>query len=275
VPDVPKDDNKAPATETPAKDVPVKEAPAQSSTPPGATPAPPLPGAEGDKKAPRRTRRKKPTDGEAPAAGPDGQAPATVPVLDKIEFDFKYPPLFGKWDWKDAAVADVSLKNYINLDPIIVPHMGGKFANKPFGKHKMNIVERIINNMMRTEHTTGNKAKTYTIVKKAFDIINQRTKKNPIQVLVDALQVAAPKEEVTRLKYGGISVPKAVDVAASRRLDVAIRNICKGATATSRKNKKRIEQCLADEIMKAAAGDLQSYALAKKDEIERIAASAR
>ena len=208
-------------------------------------------------------------------AAPEGKPGDAVPVLDKIEFDFVFPPLFGKYEWKDVLVQDLSLKNYINLDPIIVPHMGGKFANKPFGKHKMNIVERLINNMMRTEHTTGNKSKCYTVVRNAFDIINQKTKKNPIQVFVEALEVAAPKEEVTRLKYGGISVPKAVDVAASRRLDVALRNICKGATATSRKNKKRLEMCLADEILKAAAGDMQSYAISKKDEIERIAASAR
>jgi len=234
------------------------------------------PAAEGEKKAPRRSRRKKPAEGEAAAPAPaEGQPGETVPVLDKIEFDFQYPPLFGKWDWKDVNVVDISLKNYINLDPIIVPHVGGKYANKPFGKHKMNIVERLINNMMRTEHTTGNKARTYKMVREAFDLINQRTKKNPIQVFIEALEVAAPKEEITRLKYGGISVPKAVDVAASRRLDVALRNICKGATAASRKNKKRIEQCLADEIMKAAAGDMQSHAISKKDETERIAASAR
>jgi len=246
-------------------------APAGSSTPAGATPAPPLP--EGGEKK-RRVRRKKP-EGEAPAAAAEGAPGEQVPVLEKIEFDFEFPPLFGKWSWKEVVVLDISLKNYINLDPVTVPHVGGKYANTPFGKHKMNIVERLINNMMRTEHTTGNKAKTYRVVQDAFEIINQKTKKNPIQVFVEALEVAAPKEEITRLKYGGISVPKAVDVAASRRLDVALRNITKGATAASKKNKKRLQQCLADEIMKAAAGDMQSFAIAKKDEIERIAASAR
>lgn len=262
------------------KQIPAPEAPKEEpKVPAPVTPAPAPEGAappvDEEKKAPRRTRRKKPAEGETAVVAPEGKPGDAVPVLDKIEFDFHFPPLFGKWEWTGLIVADVSLRNYINLDPIIVPHMGGKFANKPFGKHKMNIVERLINNMMRTEHTTGNKSKCYTIVRNAFDIINQKTKKNPIQVFVEALEVAAPKEEVTRLKYGGISVPKAVDVAASRRLDVALRNICKGATATSRKNKKRIEMCLADEILKAAAGDMQSYAISKKDEIERIAASAR
>jgi small subunit ribosomal protein S7 len=264
VPEPVKEETKTPTEGAPT---PAPEKPAEAGAPP----------AEGEKKAPRRSRRKKPTEGEAagPAPPAEGHAPETVPVLEKMEFDFQYPPLFGRWDWKDVNVADISLKNYINLDPVIVPHVGGKYANKPFGKHKMNIVERLINIMMRTEHTTGNKAKTYKVVMLAFDIINQKTKKNPIQVFIEALEVAAPKEEITRLKYGGISVPKAVDVAASRRLDVALRNICKGATTSSRKNKKRLQMCLADEIMKAAASDMQSYAISKKDEIERIAASAR
>jgi len=129
--------------------------------------------------------------------------------------------------------------------------------------------------MMRTEHTTGNKSRAYIIVGKAFDIIAKKTKRNPIQVFIEAIESAAPKEEITRLKYGGISVPKAVDIAATRRLDVALRNICKGAHQSSRKNKKKLAACLADELLRAANGDLQSFAIAKKDEVERIAASAR
>jgi small subunit ribosomal protein S7 len=41
------------------------------------------------------------------------------------------------------------------------------------------------------------------------------------------------------------------------------------------KNKKPVEECLADEILMAAKGDMQSSAIAKKEELERIAASAR
>jgi small subunit ribosomal protein S7 len=217
---------------------------------------------------PGRGRRRRMT--EAPV---DIPPPPPEPV--KYDFDFDFPPLFGKWDLKEVEINDISLKNYINLDPIITPHIGGKYANRPFSKKKVHIVERLINNMMRTEHMTGNKSKAYTIVGKAFEIINKKTKRNPVQVFIDAIEAAAPKEEITRLKYGGISVPKAVDIAATRRLDVALRNICKGAHQSSSKSKKKIEACLADEILRAANGDLQSFAIAKKDEIERIAASAR
>ena len=106
-------------------------------------------------------------------------------------------------------------------------------------------------------------------------IIAQKTKKNPVQVLVEGLENAAPREEVTRLQFGGISVPKAVDVSPQRRLDIALRNVSTGCVKASTKNKKPISSCIADEIMLAAKGDMTSFSVAKKEEIERVAQSAR
>jgi small subunit ribosomal protein S7 len=113
------------------------------------------------------------------------------------------------------------------------------------------------------------------MVRQAFRIIEDRTKQNPIQVLVDAVERASIREEVTRLKYGGISVPKAVDCSSYRRVNIAVSNLCQGVIKSSRGSKKRIEQCLADELMMAARGDVNSFAVGKKGEIERVAASAR
>ena len=96
-----------------------------------------------------------------------------------------------------------------------------------------------------------------------------------MQVFIDALQNVAPKEETTRLRFGGISVPKAVDIAPQRRLDIAIRNICQGAVNATYKNKKSIEACLADELVKASKNDVASFAIAKKNDVERVAKSAR
>ncbi|MDD1747263.1 MAG: 30S ribosomal protein S7, partial [Methanomassiliicoccales archaeon] len=139
--------------------------------------------------------------------------------------------LFGKYSCSDVVVRDGGLAKYINLDPTVVPHSDGRHSGRWFGKAKLNIVERLINNMMRTEVYTGKKIKAYAAVKKAFAVIQAQTKANPIQVLVDAIENAAPREEVTRLKYGGISVPKAVDVSSARRLDIALRNIATGTVA--------------------------------------------
>jgi small subunit ribosomal protein S7 len=94
-------------------------------------------------------------------------------------------------------------------------------------------------------------------------------------VFVDAIQNAAPKEETTRLRFGGIMVPKAVDISPQRRLDISLRNICTGAMNASHKNKKSIEACLADEILKASKNDPASFAIAKKNDIERVAKAAR
>ena len=152
-----------------------------------------------------------------------------------------------------------------------MPHSDARHANRWFGKSKVNIVERLLNNMMRTEVYTGKKMKAYRVTKDAFDVIAERTKKNPVQVLVEALENAAPREEITRLQFGGISVPKAVDIAPSRRLDIALRNISKGAIQASFKTTKPIELCLADELILASKNDMNSFSVAKKEEVERVA----
>ncbi len=183
--------------------------------------------------------------------------------------------VFAKYDLSEVVVHDAGLARYMNLQPVGVPHSSARNANKQFGKSKVNLVERLMNNMMRTEDFTGKKITVYNMLNKAFDIVHRRAKSNPVQVLVDALENAGPREEVTRLKFGGISVPKAVDISPSRRLDIALRNIAVGAVKCTYKSAKPIEECLANEIILASKADMNSYAVSKKEEIERVAASAR
>jgi len=182
-------------------------------------------------------------------------------------------PLLKKYDTKDIKIEDRGLARYICLETSIF--LGATHANRHFGKSKVFIVERLINNIMRTEHYNGKKMKAYKVVESAFDIIAKKTKSNPIQVLIDALQNAAPKEEITRLHFGGISVPKAVDISPQRRLDIALRNICLGAVSKGRVERGEMDKRLADEIIKAAKNDASSFAVSQKEEIERVAKSAR
>lgn len=183
--------------------------------------------------------------------------------------------LFGKYDMTQVVVKDPSIKRYINLKPLVVPHTGGKSAFRQFKKADMPIVERLINKLMRNETNTGEKTKCYNIVRNSFEIIATRTKQNPVQVLVDAIENAGPREETVRLKYGGINVPKSVDTAPMRRVDQALMFICAGAEKASFKSKKSIESALADELIAASKGDVKSYSVGKKDEKERVAKAAR
>ena len=212
-------------------------------------------------------------EGAEEQKGPE--TPIIAHAMVQRKWDGPAPLLFEKYDFRDVVVKDPGLVRYMNLQPILVPHTGARHGNKAFAKHKMNIVERLINEMMRTEVYTGKKNSAFRAVREAFEIVATRSKQNPIQQLVTAIENAAPREEVTRLRYGGISVPKAVDTAPQRRVDLSIRYIAMGAVQTSHRNAKPIADCLADEIIKCSKADITSFAIAKKDDIERVAKSAR
>ena len=183
--------------------------------------------------------------------------------------------VFAKWDATEVTCADPGLAPYINLTTIGTPHSGGRHANAWMGKSKLSVVERFINGLMRNGRNGGKKQYAAKSFEAALDVIHDRTKENPLQALVDAITHAAPMEEVTRIKFGAVSQPKAVDSAPSRRLDVAIRNLCKGSIAATYKTTKTLTDGIISEIMKAKDGDVASFAVAKKEEVQRIAASAR
>ena len=183
--------------------------------------------------------------------------------------------LFGKWSWIGVEVRDPSLKRYICLKPVWLPHTGGRHEHRRFGKAEVPIVERLMNKLMRPGRNGGKKHLAYNIVKTAFDIIYLETGENPIQVLVRAIENAAPREDTTRIMYGGIVYRVSVDVSPQRRVDLALKFITEGARQCAFNNPKPIEDCLAEEIILAARGDPQSYAIRQKEEIERIALSSR
>lgn len=197
--------------------------------------------------------------------------------------------LFNRWSFNEVEVKAEGMKKYISLNPIIIPHKAGRLSGKQFSKSKMNIVERLVNRMMRSGQgtkkiagkfirgggNTGKKQNALKIVEKALEIIEKKTNKNPIQVFIDALVNTGPREETTTIIYGGIRYHQAVDVSPQRRVDFGLKYISLGAFATAFRNKKSIEECLADEIIAASNSDMKSYAVQRKEETERIAQSAR
>ncbi|NWZ28371.1 RS5 protein, partial [Asarcornis scutulata] len=131
---------------------------------------------------------------------------------------------------------------------------------------------------------------------------------NPLQVLVNAIINSGPREDSTRIGRAGTVRRQAVDVSPLRRVnqvppfveslscgdppphqrvpDVplfpslappppAIWLLCTGAREAAFRNIKTIAECLADELINAAKGSSNSYAIKKKDELERVAKSNR
>jgi len=183
--------------------------------------------------------------------------------------------LFGKWSFKDIKVRDLGLSRYISLKPVAIPHSMGRHEHKRFRKANVNIVERLLNNLMRPGKNTGKKAKVINIMRHTFEIIYLRTGRNPLEVLVKAVENSAPCEDTTRLSYGGIVYHLSVDISPQRRVDLALRLLCEGARQASMNNPRSVAECLAEELILAANHDMKSYAVSKRHERERIAQSSR
>jgi len=182
--------------------------------------------------------------------------------------------LFGKWSM-DVEVRDVGLQRYVSISPLHIPHTMGRHEHRKFHKAGVNIVERLVNNLMRPGKNAGKKARALNFVKNAFEIIHLRTGQNPTQVLVQAVENAAPCEDTTRVSYGGIAYHQAVDISPQRRVDLALRFIAEGARKAAFNNPKPFEECLGEEIIVAANKDAGSYAVKRRNEMERIAMHAR
>ncbi|HEY4674392.1 MAG TPA: 30S ribosomal protein S7 [Nitrososphaerales archaeon] len=191
--------------------------------------------------------------------------------------------LFRKWDYSQVEVKDPGLKRVISLNPVIVPTSMGRHEHKKFGKSHVNIVERLVNSIMHfgkkhaknTGRMGGKKQRAMNIVKSAFDIIALETGKNPIEVLVRAVENASPNEDTTRIAYGGVVYHVSVDISPQRRLDLALRFISEGVRDASFASRRSVEEILADEIMAAVRNDTNSYSIKKKNEQERVAMASR
>jgi small subunit ribosomal protein S7 len=183
--------------------------------------------------------------------------------------------LFGKWSFEGIEVTDPGLKRYISLSPVYVPHSMGRHEHGRFRKAEVNIVERLVNNLMRPGRSAGKKSRTINLVRNAFEIISLRTGKNPIEILVKTVENSAPCEDTTRISYGGVVYHMAVDVSPQRRVDLALRFISEGARKTTFGNPRSYEECLAEELILATNNDMKSEAIKKKNEMERVARASR
>ena len=193
--------------------------------------------------------------------------------------------IFDLYDISEITIEDPGLKNTINLQPKLILKSYGRNSQK-FGKTKVNVVERLMNKIAVAGHrgkkhkiivgrSTGKYSRNMGIVLEALRLIEQKTKKNPVQVLVNAIENAAPRDEVTVIEYGGARYPQAVDVSPLRRVNLALKHIVHGSSDKSFNKKKKFSQALAEEIILTSEANGESFAIRKKKESEAQADSAR
>ncbi|MGB9708064.1 MAG: 30S ribosomal protein S7 [Candidatus Pacearchaeota archaeon] len=192
--------------------------------------------------------------------------------------------LFNIYDVSEVKVEDPGLKRYINLDPKLLSKSKGRHVEK-FGKARVNIVGRLINELSVPGHrgkkhkiitrVSGKYARQANVVLETLKIIHERTKENPVQILVRAIENASPRDEITTIEYGGARYPQAVDISPMRRISLALRNIVHGAHDKAFGKKNKIQETLANEIILASQKSNESFAVTKKIETEKQADSAR
>ncbi|MBI2142749.1 30S ribosomal protein S7 [Candidatus Woesearchaeota archaeon] len=194
--------------------------------------------------------------------------------------------MFGKWAMDGITVKDPGLAGYISVKPVFVPRTGARYAQQKFYKSKVSIVERLMNKLMVAGHKgkkhtltsyslTGKAMQAYRTVERVLDIIEQKSRQNPVKVLVEAVENAAPREEIVSIEYGGARYPKAVDCSPQRRVDITLKYLVQGAMAKSFNNKKTFEEALSEEILNAFGRSPNSQAVSKKLELERQAEASR
>ncbi len=194
--------------------------------------------------------------------------------------------LFNKWSFSGIVVEDIGLKNYINVEPILIPRTNGYYHNTPFYKSKINIVERFMNRLqvtghkgkkhkMTSGHNTGKATTISNIVFEVFNEIERKTKKNPIGVFVKAIENAAPREEVITIERSGARYAQAVDIAPQRRVDLVLRFIAQGAAQKAFNKSKSLKEALVEDILDCYELTGASMAMSKRNEIEKMAAAAK
>ncbi len=193
--------------------------------------------------------------------------------------------IFDLYDLSEVSVEDPGLKAVINLEPKLVLKSYGRNVQK-MGQTKVNVVERLMNKLAVAGHrgrkhkleigeVTGKYTKNMNIILGALKLVAEKTGKNPVQVLIKAIENSAPRDEVTVIEYGGARYPQAVDVAPLRRVNLALKHIIHGASDKAFGKKKNIVQALAEEIILASENNGDSFAVRKRNEAEKQADSAR
>ncbi len=124
------------------------------------------------------------------------------------------------------------------------------------------LVTRLINKIM----VDGKRGVAQTILYNAFDIIEVKTEKKPMEVFEQALENIMPMLELKARRVGGTNYQVPIEVSNERRLTLGLRWL---VNYSRLRNEKTMEQRLAAEIMDAAAGNGSS--VKKREDIHKMA----
>lgn len=193
--------------------------------------------------------------------------------------------LFDIYDVSSIEVKDAALKPYINFNAKLLLKSHGRNQEK-FAIAKVNIVERLANRMgvpghmgkkqkIITNWASGKYNRNMKTVLEVLKIIEAKTKKNPVQVLVSAVENGSPRDEITVIEHAGARYPQAVDCSPARRVNLAIRWMVQGAYAKAFGKKTKMVEALSNEIIKASERNMESFAVNKSNDAEKQADSSR
>ena len=132
----------------------------------------------------------------------------------------------------------------------------------PDPKFKSTLVTRFINNLMNK----GKKSTAQSILYGAFDLIEQKSGKDPLAVFQAALDNVRPVVEVKSRRVGGSTYQVPTEVRPSRRQALSMRWIIGFAKA---RGEKTMAAKLAGELMDAA--NERGAAIKKKEDTHRMA----
>lgn len=131
------------------------------------------------------------------------------------------------------------------------------------------LITRLINRVMRS----GKKTVAQKQVYQAFDLVKEKTKKEPLEIFTQALENIKPSMEVRPRRVGGAAYQVPMPVRGDRRETLAIRWLIQAAQARPNKEYHRFFQKLAAEILDAVKRE--GGAVKKKENIHRMAEANR
>jgi small subunit ribosomal protein S7 len=137
---------------------------------------------------------------------------------------------------------------------------------KPDIRYNSLTVQEFINRMMHG----GKKSVAQRVLYDTFDAIEQRAKRNPLDVFEQAIRNVTPTIEVKPRRVGGATIQVPVEIAPDRRLTLAMRWVL--GAARSRGGKSMAEK-LSGELMDAAQG--QGNAIKKREDTHKMAEANR